>query len=522
MADTLSGLSRSEPFIRCSWLSDFLPFDPIKDSTFCEFESCEQLYEYLSDYIVKQTDQSYRFTPVKNASKATRILEKLARIAKQKKDSESLGDDAKQQTDADSTNADEDIKKVNVKMGLGLHEFTFDNEKFYAVNQVIGRPCPSFSGKPTLYKSLVLFVQGRGKMQTLKRFCEKLVEQNESKQDSLFFNIYRFDVARSYWRKSGKKIARDIKTIILPEETSRRVMSDFERFTDEQSISWYFAHGIPYKRSYLFYGVPGSGKSSLIQALAAKYDRNLAFLQPSNPKMTDETFKTCIQSAPGNSLIVLEDIDALFNKDRSKKDNSCPLTFSGLLNGLDGVGNPDGQIFIMTTNFVERLDDALIRSGRVDLHIEFPLATDEQLRKMFLLFYPESEDLADGFCREIRAHFKDGISMAAVQQHFIQNMFVEPKLIIERVRELGGRLDVVTRFDEKQEKEVKKKAKKGKVEEEVKQSEETVSKVESTKVASGDVADEKAKESEVVKGAKDGKKGGKEDKEVKTTVKATQ
>merc|ERR1712141_795959 len=274
-----------------------------------------------------------------------------------------------------------------------------------------------------------------------------LIEENESNKDSLFFKIYRYQIQYAYWKNSGKKIGRDINTVILPTKTWNTVTGDFERFLDEKSISWYFKHGIPYKRSYLFYGVPGSGKTSLIQALAAKYDRNLAFVQPSHPKMTDESFKSCIQSAPANSLIVLEDIDALFNKDRSKKVHSCPLTFSGLLNGLDGVGNPDGQIFIMTTNYVDRLDSALIRSGRVDLHIEFPLATDEQLRKMFLLFYPESVDNASLFVRQIRKYFKNGISMAAVQQHFIQNMFVEDKLILERVQDLGGRLDVVSAFD---------------------------------------------------------------------------
>merc|ERR1719510_2832524 len=136
----------------------------------------------------------------------------------------------------------------------------------------------------------------------------------------LFFKIYRYDICRSYWKVAGKKIARDINTVILPTKTWDEVMGDFERFLDEKSIEWYFKHGIPYKRSYLFYGVPGSGKTSLIQALAAKYDRNLAFVQPSHPKMTDESFK---------------------------KNTNCPLTFSGLLNGLDGVGNPDGQIFIM-------------------------------------------------------------------------------------------------------------------------------------------------------------------------------
>lgn len=105
----------------------------------------------------------------------------------------------------------------------------------------------------------------------------------------------------------------------------------------------------------------------------------------------------------------------------------------------------------MTTNYVDRLDSALIRSGRVDLHIEFPLATDEQLMKMFLLFYPDSKDGATAFVQQIRECFKSGVSMAAVQQHFIQNMFVEEKLLIERVQNLGARLDVVSDFDKTKE-----------------------------------------------------------------------
>ena len=76
--------SRSEPFTRSEWITEFLPFDPLKDSTFAEFESGEQLYEFIGNYIAKQTDQSYRFSPIEGTSKATRILEKLARAAKKK------------------------------------------------------------------------------------------------------------------------------------------------------------------------------------------------------------------------------------------------------------------------------------------------------------------------------------------------------------------------------------------------------------------------------------------------------
>jgi len=285
----------------------------------------------------------------------------------------------------------------------------------------------------------------------LKNLCDQIIIDNESKKDALFIQIYRFNVDNGFWQFSGRKIGRDVSTIILPEHSMKVVTSDMERFIDLQSVKWYFQHGIPYKRSYLFYGVPGSGKMSFIRALASKFERNLCFLQPTHPKMTDDSFKTCIQSAPSNSLIVLEDIDALFNKDRSKKHEQCPLTFSGLLNGLDGVGNPDGQIFILTTNFVDQLDEALIRSGRVDVHVQFPMATDAQLEGMFLLFYPEEKALAPEFAKSIRQNFPAGISMAAVQQHFISLMLAPPSEIIATIKDLGERLDVAKQLQKRTE-----------------------------------------------------------------------
>ena len=114
-----------------------------------------------------------------------------------------------------------------------------------------------------------------------------------------------------------------------------------------------------------------------------------------------------------------------------------------------GVGNPDGQIFILTTNFVDQLDDALIRSGRVDLHIQFPMATDEQLKDIFLLFYPDHEKESNEFVSVIRNNFEKGLSMASVQQHFIQTMFQPAKDVIDAVKDLGKRLDVVAELNEK-------------------------------------------------------------------------
>jgi mitochondrial chaperone BCS1 len=66
------------------------------------------------------------------------------------------------------------------------------------------------------------------------------------------------------------------------------------------------------------------------------------------------------------------------------------VTFSGLLNALDGVASSEERIIFMTTNHIERLDPALIRPGRVDLQEFIGDATPEQARRLFLRFYGES------------------------------------------------------------------------------------------------------------------------------------
>merc|ERR1712127_85811 len=181
---------------------------------------------------------------------------------------------------------------------------------------------------------------------------------------------------------------------VLPEETSQMLVSDLVEFLSQGTAQFYQEHGIPYKRSYLFYGVPGAGKTSMIQALAGRFGRNLCYLSPTHPELSDDSLKSAIERVPDNAIVVLEDVDALFGKDREKKINQSPLTFSGLLNALDGVGNHNGLIFVLTTNFKEQLDAALIRDGRVDLRVRFDYCTPDQMERLFDNFYPQKETSA--------------------------------------------------------------------------------------------------------------------------------
>merc|ERR1711879_822861 len=236
-----------------------------------------------------------------------------------------------------------------------------------------------------------------------------------------------------------------------------------DNFLSKETMAWYKGHGIPYKRSYLFYGVPGTGKTSIIQALAGKYKRKVCFLHAHHPKFTDDAFKKCMLEVPDKAVIVLEDIDALFGKNRQKKAaTQVPPTFTGLLNGLDGIGHKDGMIVVATTNYIDRLDDALIRAGRMDVKVEFKRASHWQLEATFLRFYKDSGDLATQFADRVLAKWPNSLAMAQLQQHFIDHFRSSAKECLEGIESFDAGKDeeeeTSTDAEEKNEKGKKKEA----------------------------------------------------------------
>lgn len=111
--------------------------------------------------------------------------------------------------------------------------------------------------------------------------------------------------------------------------------------------------------------------------------------------MGDDRLAHRLADAPENSIILLEDIDSAFvSRELSKETESAyqganRLTFSGLLNAIDGVTSTEGRIVFMTTNYFERLDPALIRPGRVDFIQRIEHCSHHQLLQMFSKFFPE-------------------------------------------------------------------------------------------------------------------------------------
>ncbi|KAJ2158724.1 Complex III assembly protein translocase and chaperone [Coemansia sp. RSA 552] len=224
------------------------------------------------------------------------------------------------------------------------------------------------------------------------------------------------------WRPFGlPRKRRLLDSVILDRGVSEGIVADVRDFI--ASGKWYDDRGIPYRRGYLLYGVPGSGKTSFIQALAGDLGYNICILNLSERGLTDDRLNHLLTVAPERSLILLEDVDAAFTRGRQQSEQAAyqqsMVTFSGLLNALDGVTSSDERIIFMTTNHIERLDPALIRPGRVDMRVFFGNASPYQIRRMFTRFYGEEHTgLADEFVDAVAGHM---VSTAQLQGHFVMH-----------------------------------------------------------------------------------------------------
>jgi chaperone BCS1 len=221
------------------------------------------------------------------------------------------------------------------------------------------------------------------------------------------------------WRRLSTFTPRKLDSVILPQELLSSVISDLKEFID--SKSWYVGMGIPYHHGYLFHGLPGSGKTSLIAALAGEFGMNLYILNLAGGEFSDERLAYMINNIQPKSFLVLEDVDTAFAAlDRATKDDDGTkkgLTLTGLLNCLDGFMAKDGSIVFMTTNHRDRLDPALIRPGRVDMEVEFREATADQLKRLYMRFFSNAT-AADAETFAMRREF---ITMAEAQQYLLRN-----------------------------------------------------------------------------------------------------
>jgi len=214
------------------------------------------------------------------------------------------------------------------------------------------------------------------------------------------------------WTRCVSRVSRPFSTVVLDETVKQSLLDDMRDYLHPHTRRWYSNRGIPYRRGYLLFGAPGTGKTSLSFAIAGYFKLKIYIVSLNSLAMNEENLGTLFSELPKQCVVLLEDIDTagltharktpnetveeakplittvpattIINPNNPPTNNGGGrISLSALLNILDGVASQEGRVLIMTTNHIEKLDEALIRPGRVDMTIKFDLANTQMITTIF-------------------------------------------------------------------------------------------------------------------------------------------
>ena len=205
-----------------------------------------------------------------------------------------------------------------------------------------------------------------------------------------------FRKMRRMWDSQPFKHPATFDTLALDSKLKEAVMQKLDTFSKD--ADFYSQTGRAHKMGFFLFGPPGTGKTTFIAAVAnylhySIYDSDLTGVS-SNLEL-----RALLTQISDRAVVVIEDIDTVDLPNRAnapltnetgppadrwgrkgrEEDARSKLTLGGVLNFADGIRSSCGseRIFIFTTNHPERLDPALVRPGRMDMHIELSYCTFE-------------------------------------------------------------------------------------------------------------------------------------------------
>lgn len=239
-------------------------------------------------------------------------------------------------------------------------------------------------------------------------------------------HLSTYDGVDQDWQFMGRFIKRPITNISLDPAVREGVLKQLEVFKNGKE--WSRRHLLRHKRTFMFYGPPGTGKTSLAQAIATELDTPVYNVNFSNMSM--DKLKRAVAGLDNGVVILIEDIHSEkslllgSNEDFSKDDRTRGSDLSKFLNFLDGISGVEDMIIIMTTNYLERIEPAIYREGRVDYLALIDFLDKERIIELIKLYYPTIE--------VNRLELTDSIRMSGGQiQNLVSSAMEDEELFIK-------------------------------------------------------------------------------------------
>lgn len=233
------------------------------------------------------------------------------------------------------------------------------------------------------------------KLNDLYIIMNEIFESNKSfiNKEKKIYNI-KFDKPKNLytWDNNIFNSCKSWENLFLDKNIKKEIQDDIKFFKDNKDI--FNKKGIPYSRGYLFYGIPGGGKTSTCKIISNEFTDKNCYILDFNKIESDHAFNNLIDQIKESSIVILEDIDcvkACLKREFCENDLTIRgnVSLNNILNFIDGF-QENNHIFIMTTNHIDKLDPALIRPGRFDVSFELKYATKQMFIEIFN-FYCDAE-----------------------------------------------------------------------------------------------------------------------------------
>lgn len=266
--------------------------------------------------------------------------------------------------DSDFTNLFSGSKSNDIILCLDDNQVVFDT--FLGARVSWKNEIDSISRKRTF----VLKIKKKDKRRVLQSYLQHIhTVSDEIDQRWREIRLFINTELNQRWRSVPLAHPVTIDTMVMDLDLKNRIKSDVEAFL--KSKQYYHRLGRVWKRSYLLYGPSGTGKSSFVVAMAKLLNYDVYDIDLSKVSDDSDLKLLLLQTRP-KSLIVVEDLDR-FLSDSSAESS---VSLSGVLNFMDGIVNSctgDEKVMVFTMNCKDLIDPVVLRPGRVDVHIYFPL-----------------------------------------------------------------------------------------------------------------------------------------------------